>query len=90
MKELKVRITQKAIKSSRSSDEYNVLYMGSTSDSTDKAGMVTWRFIGNLKCQATEFSFSFKVVRNCWGFLRRKFHHNSCMVTLWRMDWRGK
>lgn len=85
----KVRITQ-GIKNSVVVMSAMLLYMGNILDSVDDAAIVAWRLMENLKCQATEFSFSFMVVKNCWGFLRGKLYDYSCMKALWRMDWRGK
>lgn len=58
-----------------------LLYVGNILDLVAEAAIVAWRFMENLKSQSTEFSFFFfKVIRNCWGFLRGKLHDYSCMV----------
>lgn len=52
--------------------------------------MIAWRFMENLKCQATEFSFSFYGGKKLLGKSEGKLYNYSCMEALWRMDWRGK
>lgn len=47
--------------------------------------MIAWRFMENLKCQASEFGSSFMVVRNYWRILRGSY------TTTWRLcaEWIG-
>lgn len=65
-----------------------LLYMKNILASVNEAAMIAWRFMENLKCQATEFSFSFMVVRNCWGNLRGSY----TTTAAWRLcgEWIGE
>lgn len=67
-----------------------LLYMESILESVNEAAMIAWRFMENLKCQASELVWLFfyggkKLLGNAEG----KLYNYSCMEAPCRMDWRG-